>query len=130
MENINIFNKHSLQVLLKFPACVICFIWMVYEIRGKSLYSCCFEEFCFLCCITWWMNDEWRNHNTFLYQNITISTSFLERVEIDVSMRERERERETKIGSRRHTEDLKDLDTAILTLIFFLAMLCHTHSFT
>ena len=37
------------------------------------------------------------------------------------------RRTETETGRRRHTEDLKNLDTAILNLIY-LDMLCHTHN--
>ena len=43
---------------------------------------------------------------------------------------EREREAEAKTGRRRHMEDLKDLDTDILTPNFFPVALCQARSFT
>ena len=41
-------------------------------------------------------SDEWRNHNKFLYENITLTILFLERVETSVSVEETDGDRVTK----------------------------------
>ena len=61
------------------------------------------------------MNDEWRITHFFIKIYLSL---FVDRGRIFCSMRQTD-------GGRRW---LKDLETAILTLIFFWAALCHTHS--
>ena len=88
--------------------------------RNFRLSSHCSTDF--LCCIP--SQDRRMDHNedegigrTLLYKNLSLYIS-LKRVETGVSVWEREMESTE--------EDLRDLDTAILTLIFLTA-LCHTN---
>ena len=37
----------SFLLLLQCPACLVCLIWMVFEMAGRSLYSCSFVGCCF-----------------------------------------------------------------------------------